>query len=756
MSRSSKSLPLDMSRQQSLADFFRSSSAASSSKEREDELTSNAGGVNEIDPVPEDDEESSELETESDGGDLTTSDSLPAPKRRRAGKHRKSGFDPKWTREFKWLEKVEIDGRLGMQCKLCKKHGKVPRNGRGSWCTEPCFTMRKDKIMRHAESHMHRSAAVVEAEHGAGGIRQAFQDAVTLEVKAAIGCCKCIYFLCKQEIAHTTTYPHLLTLAESLGCEYFKALNVGRNAKYTSPQIVAEFLDIISGLVEEDVLENVKASSFYSLMVDESTNISILKQLVLYGRCVVNGELKTRFLKIVDLADGKAPTIVDAITTYLTSVDLGIDTMSSFGSDGASVMTGRHAGVATLLRSKNVQMIAVHCICHRLALASAQASNEIKYLKQMKDHLFALWNYFHHSSVRMAGLKQIQQVMNSPELKMVKAVDTRWLSNKAAVSALLRCLPAVLVTLQQQSDPTAVGLLKVMTRYNFLASLLLLDEVLSAVSRLSLAFQRATIDLTVISPLLSSTVGTLEKIEREPAASFQSKVNQLITKTMKDVAELRQSNDRDEDDSDSECELIDTLIQVRANEPERFESSTRQKFLSQVITNLEERFPQVDVLEAFSILDPAGLLGQEGVAEEKLEVLLEHYHEDGPMGMNLSDCVDEYNEFSTFVKKHSKLKSCKTLQELAREVLGTESLTDLFPSCSKLMVHALVLPMSTSDCERCFSTMKRVKTDLRNRMNTQTLDRLLRVRLEAPEDQSKFDFKEAVYRWGRAKNRRLF
>ena len=63
----------------------------------------------------------------------------------------------------------------------------------------------------------------------------------------------------------------------------------------------------------------------------------------------MNGELKTRFLKIIDLADSKAPTIVDAITSYLAAVDLGIDAMSSFGSDGASVMTGRHAGVATLL-----------------------------------------------------------------------------------------------------------------------------------------------------------------------------------------------------------------------------------------------------------------------------------------------------------------------------------------------------------------------------------------------------------------------
>ena len=98
-------------------------------------------------------------------------------------------------------------------------------------------------------------------------------------------------------------------------------------------------------------------------MVDESTDVSILKQLVLDGWCVVSSELKTRFLKIIDLADGRAPTI-DAITTHLDSVDLGIEAMSSFGSDGASAMTGHHAGVVTLLRSKNAQMITVHCICH--------------------------------------------------------------------------------------------------------------------------------------------------------------------------------------------------------------------------------------------------------------------------------------------------------------------------------------------------------------------------------------------------------
>ena len=71
---------------------------------------------------------------------------------------------------------------------------------------------------------------------------------------------------------------------------------------------------------------------------------------------------------------------------------------------------------------------------------------------------------------------------------------------------------------------------------------------------------------------------------------------------------------------------------------------------------------------------------------------------------------------------------------------------------SKPLVHALVLPVTTTDCERCFSTMKRIKTDLRNRMNTSTLDKLLCIRIEG-QDISQFDFKEAVKRWQSSKNR---
>ena len=60
------------------------------------------------------------------------------------------------------------------------------------------------------------------------------------------------------------------------------------------------------------------------------------------------------------------------------------------------------------------------------------------------------------------------------------------------------------------------------------------------------------------------------------------------------------------------------------------------------------------------------------------------------------------------------------MQELAEKVLSNDSTKELSPLVAQLVVHALVLPVSTTDCERCFSAVNRVNTELHNRMNTRT------------------------------------
>ena len=62
----------------------------------------------------------------------------------------------------------------------------------------------------------------------------------------------------------------------------------------------------------------------------------------------------------------------------------------------------------------------------------------------------------------MAGLKEIQEVLKDPQLKLTQAKDVRWLSHEKAVRNFRQCLPSVLVSLEREAmerhDAQAHGL----------------------------------------------------------------------------------------------------------------------------------------------------------------------------------------------------------------------------------------------------------------------------------------------------------
>ena len=130
---------------------------------------------------------------------------------------------------------------------------------------------------------------------------------------------------------------------------------------------------------------------------------------MLYGQIVAQEKLSIRLLKVVDLPDGKASTITQAFITYLQFVELSTDSSSSFVSDGTSIMIGCHSGVAARMCELNAQIIPVHCICHRLALAIGQASNS------------GIMIFFFFSCVS-SSTKANQEAMSLPELKILKGV----------------------------------------------------------------------------------------------------------------------------------------------------------------------------------------------------------------------------------------------------------------------------------------------------------------------------------------------
>ncbi len=101
---------------------------------------------------------------------------------------------------------------------------------------------RKYVVRRHASSSMHQLALGMNMHVWHQTVMQAFSNSLAAQRRAAIGARKCLYWLAKNDIPHTTKYVSLIQLASNLGCTYFDSLHRGGNATYSSKRIIQEFL----------------------------------------------------------------------------------------------------------------------------------------------------------------------------------------------------------------------------------------------------------------------------------------------------------------------------------------------------------------------------------------------------------------------------------------------------------------------------------------------------------------------------------
>ena len=104
-------------------------------------------------------------------------------------------------------------------------------------------------------------------------------------------------------------------------------------------------------------------------------------------------------------------------------------------------MAGRVNGVAARLKRRQLIRTSIHCVCHHLAVAALQAGKDVPFIDKKFRPALQLFYFYQNSPVRMPGLKTIQELLETPTLKLKKAADTRWLSHDAACSALVKARP---------------------------------------------------------------------------------------------------------------------------------------------------------------------------------------------------------------------------------------------------------------------------------------------------------------------------
>ena len=200
-----------------------------------------------------------------------------------------------------------------------------------------------------------------------GGIQKAFTAVESAERKAMKAAMKCLYWLAKQEILHTTYFVGLLELVQSLGATYLSDLNLRGNAHHKSERFLQEAMTSLGEVISLNIFDNLRASPFFALMCDETTDVAVVKEVIIYAR----------FIGTMEVADGTAKTILAALQLFCDREHLDVrNKLVAFGSDGAAVMIGARSSVATLIKEMCPWLISNNCVADHLALAAGQAADE--------------------------------------------------------------------------------------------------------------------------------------------------------------------------------------------------------------------------------------------------------------------------------------------------------------------------------------------------------------------------------------------
>ena len=101
-------------------------------------------------------------------------------------------------------------------------------------------------------------------------------------------------------------------------------------------------------------------------MIDESTDLSVSKKLIVYVKIINNkGQAEVHFVRNVDVPNGTAETVTEVLETVISEL-VGEESSKLVGiaSDGAAVMVGKKTGVVSRLKKDRPWIIAIHCVAH--------------------------------------------------------------------------------------------------------------------------------------------------------------------------------------------------------------------------------------------------------------------------------------------------------------------------------------------------------------------------------------------------------
>lgn len=327
-------------------------------------------------------------------------------------------FNPNWTKQFTWLKNIKSDSKLGKAfCVLCNKtlsgnlfH--IKRHEYNSTHIKNTNAQKLTQDISNLSTTSNKKNLIIQRKE--------------LELKM-------IAFVTEHNLP-ISIMDHLPNFIKSVcyNSKLIQDIHCGR----TKANIILRDIFRKENIME---LANQIKHNYFSLIIDETTDIAVQKSLVVCARIVATHtndfSVKDHFLTLIELENSTAECLTDNIIIFLNSIEVPMQNMIGFAADNASVMMGNISGVQARLKKVVPHLFVLGCTCHSFHLCSSAACMQLP--RSVEQFIRDVYNFFSNSSKRYSELKEFQTFLNIKPNKMLRPCQTRWLSLHSAVKKIL-------------------------------------------------------------------------------------------------------------------------------------------------------------------------------------------------------------------------------------------------------------------------------------------------------------------------------
>ncbi|KAL5863353.1 hypothetical protein ACOSQ3_000867 [Xanthoceras sorbifolium] len=683
------------------------------------------------------------------------------------GKQNRS-FQKSWFERFSWLEySIEKVRAFCFPCYLfdnvSSKHSTFTINGFHSWkrikCGTKCpfvqhegvhnsqhsFAIQNWYTLKDSSRHIDKVMNTVSQQEILQNRLRLKTSLETVKWLAMQGCA----FRGNDESINSTNRGNFIEMLKYAGRvnEEIAGIilqNSPQNAKYTSPRIQKELLNILANEVRAKIREEVGDAKF-CILVDEAVDESNKEQVAIILRYVdLKGFVRERFFQVISVADTNSSTLKKEICNILMRYNLSVENLRGQGYDGASNMRGEWNGLQALFLKDCPSAYYVHCFAHRLQLALIAVAKEVHDIWLFFSKLNSIVNFVGASFKRHSQLKsiredEIKELIALGELDTATGANqirtlqrpgaTRWSSHFTSISRLIQMFGSTSTLLENLIDNglnsnirgEAKGVYEDLRSFKFVFILLLMHKILGISDFLCQSLQLKSQDILNAMSLVTSTKMLLLELRETAWDSFIKSVVSFCEKYEIDMPNM---NARHMVGTKRSCQQKDNITVEHY-----FHFNIFNAVIDFQLMELNSRFPEqtIELLTLSMTLSPVDGFKSFDI-DDICTLAMKFYSQDFDKN-DIEDMRRQLNHYRFDVICSPGFQNFTSLSELCQCLAETKK-SEHYTLIDKLIRLVLTLPVSTATTERAFSAMKLVKTPLRSKMEDDFLTDCLVVYIE--------------------------